>query len=155
MNTIFMMSVAAGNDEEAIRVATPYFDEVYFRRPSVEAFIADMRDPETGRAALKEWVEYQRANSVNYVDTAFAGAFYLIFGHVDLYIEAIDAYGSSRTYWSDVEVLETYGIYLPVTGYRKTQHFLDRAAASTLMELWEHRGPPDYCSKDSGEWVCE
>ena len=30
-----------------------------------------------------------------------------------------------------------------------------RAEGSSLIELWEHRGPPDYCSKDSGEWVCE
>jgi len=155
LNTIFMTSLAAGNDEEAIRVMTPYFDEDFFRRPSIEAFIADMRDPETGRSALQEWAEYRKANTDIYADAAFAGAFYLAFGHVDLYIEAIDSYGSTGTYWADVEVLESWGIYVPVTGYRKTQYFLDRAEASSLMELWEHRGPPDYCSKDSGEWVCE
>ena len=155
LNTIFMTSLAAGNDEEAIRVMTPYFDEDFFRRPSIEAFIADMRDPETGRSALQEWAEYRKANTDIYADAAFAGAFYLAFGHVDLYIEAIDSYGSTGTYWADVEVLESWGIYVPVTGYRKTQHFLDRAEGSSLIELWEHRGPPDYCSKDSGEWVCE
>jgi len=152
--TIFMMSLAAGNDEQAIRVMTPYFDEDCFRRPSVEAFIADMRDPETGRSALKEWVEYRAANPEIYADAAFAGTYYLVFGHVDLYIEAIDSYGTTA-YWVDVEVLESWGIYVPVTGYRKTQHFLDRAEGSSLIELWEHRGPPDYCSKDSGGWVCE
>jgi len=41
--TIFMASLVAGNDEEAIRVMTPWFDEDFFRRPSIEAFIADMR----------------------------------------------------------------------------------------------------------------
>ena len=152
--TIFMASLVAGNDEEAIRVMTPWFDEDFFRRPSIEAFIADMRDPETGRSALQEWVEYRAANVEIYADAAFAGAYYLVFGHVDLYIEAIDSYGPTA-YWSDVEVLESWGIYVPVTGYRKTQHFLDRAEGSSLIELWEHRGPPNYCSKDSGEWVCE
>jgi hypothetical protein len=88
--------------------------------------------------------------------TCYAGVFYLVFGYVDLYIEAIDSYGpSTTTFWSDVEILENWGVFLPVTGYRKTQQFLDRAEGSGLIELWEHRGPPDYCSKDSGEWVCE
>ena len=156
LDTIFMASVAAGNDEEAIRVVTPYFDENWFRRPSIEAFIADMRDPETGRSALKEWVEYRAANIVEYFsDAAFARVYYLLFGYMDLYIEAIDSYGLRTTYWSDVEILENWGVFLPVTGYRKTQHFLDRAEGSGLIELWEHRGPPDYCSKDSGEWVCQ
>ena len=77
--TIFMTSLAAGNDEEAIRVVTPYFDEDFYRRPSIEAFIADMRDPETGRSALKEWVEYRAANPEIYADAAFAGAYYLVF----------------------------------------------------------------------------
>jgi hypothetical protein len=155
VETIFMASLAAGKDEEAIRIVTPWFDEDWFRRPSIEAYVADMRDPESGRGALQEWVEYRAANTAIYADAAYAGAFYLVFGHMDLFIEAIDSYGPPTTYWSDVEVLETWGSYVPVTGYRKTQHFLDRAEGSSLMDLWEHRGPPDYCSKDSGEWVCE
>ena len=155
MSTIFRASLAAGNDEEAIRVLTPWFDEDYFRRPSIEAFVADMRDPETGRSALKEWVEYRAANAEIASDAVWAGTHYLVFGYMDLYIEAIDSYGPPTTAWSDAEILENWGVFLPVTGYRKTQHFLDRAEGSGLIELWEHRGPPDYCSKDSGEWVCE
>jgi hypothetical protein len=150
-----MASLAAGDDEEAIRVQTPYFDEDYFRRPSIEEFIADMRDPETGRSTVQEWVEYRVANAAIYGDASYAGVFYLVFGYMDLYIEAIDSYGPSTTFWSDVEILENWGVFLPVTGYRKTQQFLDRAEGSGLIELWEHRGPPDYCSKDSGEWVCQ
>jgi len=61
----------------------------------------------------------------------------------------------SATGWSDVEIPEACGVFLSVAGYRKTPHFLYRAEGLGLIELWEHRGPPDYCSKDSGEWVCE
>ena len=153
--TIFMVSLAAGNDEEAIRVQKPWLDEDYFRRPSIEAFIADMRDPETGRSALKEWVEYRAANAELSPDAVWAATHYLAFGYMDLHIEAIDSYGPKTTGWSDAGILENWGVFLPVTGYRKTQYFLDRAEGSGLIELWEHRGPPDYCSKDSGEWVCE
>jgi tetratricopeptide (TPR) repeat protein len=155
LDTIFMASLAAGDDEQAIRAVTPWFDEDWFRRPSIEAFVADMRDPETGRSALKEWVEYRAANVEFSIDASWAVVYYLVFGYMDLYIEAIDSYGPPTALWSDVEILENWGVYLPVTGYRKTQQFLDRAEGSGLIELWEHRGPPDYCSKDSGEWVCE
>jgi hypothetical protein len=24
-----------------------------------------------------------------------------------------------------------------------------------VVEAWETRGPPDFCSKDTGTWVCE
>jgi tetratricopeptide (TPR) repeat protein len=155
LDTIFRASLAAGNDEEAIRVVTPWFDEDWFRRPSIEAFVADMRDPETGRSALKEWVEYRAANVEFSIDASWAGIYYLVFGYMDLHIEAIDSYGPQTAGWSDAGILENWGVFLPVTGYRKTQQFLDRAEGSGLIELWEHRGPPDYCSKDSGEWVCE
>ena len=86
-------SLAAGNDDEAIRVMSPWFDENFFCRPSIEAFITDMRDPETGRSALKEWIEYRKANTDTHVWAAFSGAYYLAFDHLDLYIEAIDSYG--------------------------------------------------------------
>jgi TolB-like protein len=155
LDTIFRASLAAANDEEAIRVVSPWFDEDWFRRPSIEAYVADMRDPETGRSALKEWVEYRAANAEISSDAVWAATHYLAFGYMDLHIEAIDSYGSPTPGWSDVGILENWGVFLPVTGYRKTQHFLDRAEGSGLIELWEHRGPPDYCSKDSGEWVCE
>jgi len=155
LDAIFMASLAAGNDEEAIRVVAPWVDEDWFRRPSIEAFIADMRDPETGRSALKEWVEYRTANAEIASDAAWVRVYYLVFGYMDLYIEAIDSYGPRTERWSDVEIVENWGVFLPVTGYRKTQHFLDRAEGSGLIDLWEQRGPPDYCSKDSGVWVCE
>jgi hypothetical protein len=24
-----------------------------------------------------------------------------------------------------------------------------------MIDLWEERGPPDFCEKTDGEWVCE
>ena len=52
-----------------------------------------MRDPDTGRSALQEWVEYRATNTEIKGDAIFAGVYYLIFGYMDLYIEAIDSYG--------------------------------------------------------------
>ena len=33
--------------------------------------------------------------------------------------------------------------------------FLDVAESMDLFELWDERGPPDFCEKTSGEWLCE
>ena len=149
-----MAAISRGNDAEAIRAVRPYFIENWFRRPDIESFVADMRDPDEGRANLREWVEYQAANTDIYANISLAKAYYLAFGHIDLFIEAIDGYGPPSANWSDAETLESFGVYLAETGYRKTQHYLDRARDSGLIELWEHRGPPDFCSKETGEWVC-
>ena len=32
--------------------------------------------------------------------------------------------------------------------------FLRFAASSGMIKIWERRGPPDFCNKDSGEWRC-
>ena len=154
LNTLLMFALAAGDDQEAIRLLTPVFDADYFLRPSAEGFIAAMRDPETGRAALRKWVEYRVANKVVINDATLAQVYYLVFGHLDLYTESLDAYGPPGIGWSDAEVLEAFGTYYPAAGYRKTQHYLDRAEATGLFDLWYHRGPPDHCSKETGEWVC-
>ncbi|MCH8867989.1 MAG: hypothetical protein IID58_14210 [Proteobacteria bacterium] len=35
------------------------------------------------------------------------------------------------------------------------QLFLEVAEGMALVKLWETRGPPDFCKKIGGEWVCE
>jgi tetratricopeptide (TPR) repeat protein len=155
INTLLMFALTAGDDQEAIRLLTPVFDADYYLKPSAEEFITAMRDPETGRAALQEWVEYRVANKVVINDATLAQAYYLVFGHLDLYTEALDSYGPPSKGWSDGEVLETIGSYYPAAGYRTSQHYLDRAEATGLFKLWDHRGAPDHCSKETGEWVCQ
>jgi TolB-like protein len=153
--TLLGHDLIAGEDEEAIRTLDTAFDEEFFRYPSASAFVEAMRHPETGRDALREWVEY-RSTHINFVnERTFAQLFLLYFGHIDLYIEAIDSYGpTSITGWTDAEILEVFGQNFSAAGYRKTQHYLERAEGNGLIELWDHRGAPDHCSKETGEWVC-
>jgi hypothetical protein len=33
--------------------------------------------------------------------------------------------------------------------------FLPFRKADTMVAMWDERGPPDFCNKASGEWVCE
>jgi TolB-like protein len=147
-------ALLAGEDEETIRILDPVFDEEYSRYPSARAFVEAMRHAQTGRDALQEWVEYRSTHFEVFSDRSFAQHFLLIFGHIDLYIEAIDSYGPPSKTWHDAEILEIQGQNYPAAGYRKTQHYLERAEGNGLIELWDHRGAPDHCSKETGEWVC-
>ncbi|MCZ6517168.1 MAG: hypothetical protein O6763_06745 [Gammaproteobacteria bacterium] len=40
-------------------------------------------------------------------------------------------------------------------GFTANPKYLDVAEGSGLMELWEQRGPPDFCEKVDDEWTCE
>ncbi len=153
-HSLFFSALTAGDDDEAIRIISRYFDEDYYRLPSAEAFVAAMRDPETGREALKEWVEYRVANKTIQNDVSVAQAMYLGFGYLDLYRDAVDAHAATGNSWSDGDVLESMGIIYPAAGYRGSQHYMDRVETNNLQDLWDHRGAPDHCSKETGEWVC-
>ena len=152
--TLVIGALVAGDDDEAIRVMNLWFDEGWFRAPNADAFVAAMRDPDTGRAALQEWVEYRVANKTIQNDVSTTQLMYLAFGHLDLYRDAIDAHAAAGNFWSDGDVLESFGVFNPAAGYRGSQHYMDRAEATGLPELWDQRGAPDHCSKETGEWVC-
>ena len=36
-----------------------------------------------------------------------------------------------------------------------SQAYAEIAETGGYIELWEQRGPPDFCKKLDGEWVCE
>jgi TolB-like protein len=148
-------AIIEGDDDEAIRIATPAFDKDFFGYPDAASFLTAMRHPDTGRDALQAWVQDQISKAKITNDVVQAMAYYLNFGYIDLYIDAIDSFGPPAKEWSDVEVLEMFGQNYPATGYRQTKHYLERAEGNGLIELWEHRGPPDNCSKETDEWVCE
>jgi hypothetical protein len=40
-------------------------------------------------------------------------------------------------------------------GFTAHPKYLEVAEASSFIELWEQRGPPNFCNKESGHWVCE
>ncbi|MGI9222683.1 MAG: hypothetical protein ACR2QS_16780 [Woeseiaceae bacterium] len=153
-SVVFHAELAAGNYEAAANVIVRRYDEEWFQTPDFETFVDKMTDPETGRDSLVEWVTYRRVADDDGSGVVFANTYYLFFGQLDLYEDVIDSFAGDSSAWTDAESMQSWGTYLPFTGYRKSQHFLERAKIDGLFELWEHRGPPDFCSKETGEWVC-
>lgn len=54
----------------------------------------------------------------------------------------------------DSEFYFWYGILNRERGFTAHPRFLEAATYLGLPEIWEQRGPPDFCSKAEGQWVC-
>jgi hypothetical protein len=115
-----------------------------------------VRKPATGKAYLDQWVETQIANASNLNELRWPYGWYLAFGYLDDYWRAIDLLdGPSPGGWTNADTLEQGGMIFRRTGFARHPRYLPRAKETSLIDLWEVRGAPDTCSKDSGEWVCE
>ena len=56
---------------------------------------------------------------------------------------------------SDAESLIVNGQMDRISGFTAHPLYLEVARQASIIELWEERGPPDFCEKTSGQWVCE
>ena len=79
----------------------------------------------------------------------------MLFGYLDRYYELILEHDINDGEWSDAEVLLQTGVIFWRQGFTAHPKYLEVAEALGIVELWEHRGPPDFCEKVGGEWVCE
>ena len=47
------------------------------------------------------------------------------------------------------------GILTPQSGLTAHPRLLDVAEGMGYLDLWDQRGPPDFCEKVDDQWVCE
>ena len=78
----------------------------------------------------------------------------LWFGYIDRYFDDIFDIALDST-WDDVSTLIWNGTVFRRTGFTAHPKYLEVAEANGFVELWEQRGPPDFCEKSDGQWVCE
>jgi hypothetical protein len=57
--------------------------------------------------------------------------------------------------WTDAEGLINAGMKYRRQGFTAHAKFLEVAEATGIMDVWEQRGPPDFCEKVNGRWLCE
>ena len=148
-------ALVTGDDATATQLLEYEYDPDYFGFATPAEFVAAMRDPLSGRQTLELWIEGKLSQEQFVGNKLWAQSFALWFGHMDLYLEQLAYHGEIGLTWNDSELLEHWGVVVAEAGYRTTQTYLDRAEAGGLFQLWEHRGPPDHCSKETGEWVCQ
>ncbi|MDX1403930.1 MAG: hypothetical protein R3192_05310 [Woeseiaceae bacterium] len=117
--------------------------------------VAGMADRDSARQFLQAWVR-NAAAGVSNLQKISVYYWYLAFGYLDDYWQQINDIGLKDKFgWSNSDYLLQYGIAYPKSGFTRHPAYLEYARISGLMDLWDKRGPPDHCSKASGDWVCE
>lgn len=152
-----VIAVWAGNTEEAIGWFERFYDAMGRDRTEIRSIVENGLDTVGGKAFIDAIVERDTSRATNLDEMRFPYFWYLAFGHLDDYWEAIDLLGdpTGEQAWTNSDTLEHQGISTNFREFRQHPKYLAYARASSLTDLWDKRGAPDHCSKDSGEWVCE
>jgi hypothetical protein len=151
-------SLKDGRDEAAIQYLEDRLREQNQPIDWVRNLIIGASDPATGQAHLDHQVSQVVASlpedrsSQMRINSTF---FYLVFGFLDRYFELIFELGVSDRVWVDSELPVMFGMINRESGFTTHPRFLELAEAFGMIELWEFRGPPDFCEKVSGQWICE
>ena len=124
----------------------------------VRDLVTGARDPVTGQAHLDRRIPDIVASMP--VVSAYnmrlsLKQWYVFFGFLDRYYELILEHEINDAEWSEAELLVYSGTVFWHQGFTAHPKYLAVAESMGIVELWENRGPPDFCEKVSGEWVCE
>jgi tetratricopeptide (TPR) repeat protein len=130
---------------------------IWFWNPQDARHIVESAaDPDNGKAFLDQWIGDIVNNASDFTEANAAYLWYLAFRHVDDYWQQIEDYGAqSDSAWTKADVLEIWGTAFPASGYTRHPKYVRYNIEWGLTELWDERGPPDMCSKSTGQWVCE
>ena len=123
----------------------------------VRDLVAGARDPVNGQAYLDRRIP----QIVAAMPDEFAGEWqntltlwYLLFGYLDRYYELIFEAGPPKI-WTDADLHIWKGTIFRHGGFTAHPKYLEAAESTGLIDVWEQRGPPDFCEKVDGQWVCE
>ncbi len=116
------------------------------------------RDPDSGEAYLDRHIPQVLASMSE--DSAYGWElsltqWYLLFGFLDRYFEPILEARHSSIFWTDAEYFLQRGIRSRQLGFTGHPKYLEVVNSTAIMDFWEQRGPPDFCQKVNGQWVCE
>jgi TolB-like protein len=120
--------------------------------------VAGARDPKTGQAYLDRRIPQIVASvpeDKTYVTQLILNAMYLMFGFLDRFYELILELELTGSAYTDADVLIFNGTIYRNSGFTSHPQYLEVAKATGLVEVWEQRGPPDFCEKQGGQWICE
>ncbi len=79
---------------------------------------------------------------------------YLYFGFLDRFYELIYDTGLTDTTWGGGLYTEIGSIFRR-QGFTAHPDYLKVVKLLGIIDTWDQRGPPDFCEKVGGEWVCE
>jgi len=157
--TIAGLKLAEGHDEAAIE----YFEALlhqhnYQNTAWVRELVTAARDPVSGQAYFDRRIP-EIAESLGDEDTfnwrVGLTDWYLFAGFIDRYYELILADNPTSGAYTDADDKVWHGHMLRRLGFTAHPDYLSLATDLGIVEVWEQRGPPDFCEKLNGQWVCE
>ncbi len=124
----------------------------------VRELVTGARDPATGQAYLDRRIPEIVASMPEEFAYSWQGnltIWHLIFGFLDRYFELILDLDLTDSTWTDADVPVYVGTIYRRLGFTAHPKYLEVAEAIGMIDVWEQRGPPDFCEKVGGDWVCE
>ena len=130
-----------------------YPDPTWFRD-----LVTGARDPASGQAyldrripqivaAMAEVDEFDWHNGLT--------SLYLFFGYLDRHFELVLATEPGDSTWHIAGAHLWRGNAFRRLGFTAHPKYLEFAELMGIIKVWEQRGPPDFCEKVDGQWVCE
>ena len=124
----------------------------------VRELVTAARDPNKG----KEYLDSRVPQIVASLPEEYASdwqvtlnRWYLAFGFLDHYYEEIFAAGPNAEVWTLADVYVWLGTIFRRVGFTEDPRYLEVAELLGMFDIWEQRGPPDFCEKLEGRWICE
>lgn len=84
----------------------------------------------------------------------YLNGLYLYFDFIDRYYDILLAHRPDYAEWSQGMYYLWEGTLARDRGFFAHPKYLEVAEQMGFAEVWERRGPPDFCEKRSGQWVC-
>jgi TolB-like protein/tetratricopeptide (TPR) repeat protein len=150
-----------GKDESAIANFEAQLELEGFADTSwVRELVTGARSSANGPAYLDRQIPEIVASMTEEVAIAYRetlSRWYLHLGFLDRFFDLIPDPGTDTvgSVWFDIETPVQEATMIRRSGFTAHPRYLDLAEAFGLIEAWEQRGPPDFCEKVNGKWVCE
>lgn len=123
----------------------------------VRSLITGARDPVLGQAHLDHQIPVILAATPSHeaeLRRDDLNRLYLFLGHLDRYFDVIIEQGPGHSTWSNLPYYVLWGTLLNDRGFTAHPKYLEVAKSMGFIDLWEKRGPPDFCEKNQTQWVC-
>jgi len=152
-------NLAFGRDAIAVEV----FEKNLAERGNTDTewiaeLIAGGRDPITGQAFMDERIpEIVASAPGDFAEELqlVLPYWYLYFGHLDRFFDFIFLGDPNNDEWSDIEDFIVTATSYRELGFTAHPKYLHVAELLGFFEVWEKRGPPDFCRKRDTNWVCD
>jgi TolB-like protein len=152
------VSLVKKQDDIAIAHFEAFLEQRGLPSNWVRELVTGARDPATGQAYLDRHIPQivASASEEDAINMQYNLAmWYLFFGFLDRYFEPILDLDLTDSEWTDADLPVFRGTVFRRSGFTAHPKYLEVAESIGIIDVWEQRGPPDFCEKVGGQWVCE